>query len=138
TNETLAALFVTAALYFCLRVLRSEVPSTRLYAAVGVCLGLAMLTKFSALLAILPIFGALLWRGASSQNPESRNTPHVSRFTFQASRPMLLTLAACLLVCGWHYARVWLHFGNPLIGNWDPRLPFAWWQDPGCHTSGWF
>ncbi|PYJ03278.1 MAG: hypothetical protein DME25_12640, partial [Verrucomicrobia bacterium] len=39
---------------------------------------------------------------------------------------------------GWHYFRVWWHFSNPLIGNWDPSLPFAWWQEPGYHTGGWF
>jgi tetratricopeptide (TPR) repeat protein len=47
-------------------------------------------------------------------------------------------MIACVLVCGWHYARVWAHFGNPLIGNWDPRLPFAWWQEPGYRTTTWF
>jgi tetratricopeptide (TPR) repeat protein len=163
TNESLGALFVTAAFYFCLRIL-STVQSpestvhSRDHVAVGLCLGLALLTKFSALLALPFIFAALLWEGVRRQetgdgsaspssriqNPESgitqhaiRNTQHVPPFTFHSTRPILLALAACLLVCGWHYTRVWLHFGNPLIGNWDPRLPFAWWQEPGCHTTGW-
>jgi len=51
---------------------------------------------------------------------------------------MGLVIAACLLVCGWHFGRVWHRFGTPLIGNWDPRLQFAWWQDPGCHTASWY
>jgi hypothetical protein len=35
-------------------------------------------------------------------------------------------------VCGWHYARIWLRFGTPLLGNWD--VVSAWWQDAGYHT----
>jgi tetratricopeptide (TPR) repeat protein len=39
-------------------------------------------------------------------------------------------------VCGWQYARIWLRFGNPLLGNWDVVSGFTWWQDPGYHTAG--
>src|SRR5262249_4448989 len=56
TNEILSALFVTLALYFTLRVLHSAKASFGLLIAVGVSLGLAMLTKFSAMLAIPVIF----------------------------------------------------------------------------------
>ncbi|PYJ03137.1 MAG: hypothetical protein DME25_13275 [Verrucomicrobia bacterium] len=128
TNEPLAALFVTGAVYFCLR---------GCSASVGICLGLAMLTKFSALLAIPPILGALLWNGVRRQGTGERRQNHASRFAFHAARPVLLALAAFLLVCGWHYGRVWLHFGKPLVGNWDASLPIVWWQEPGYRTSGW-
>src|SRR5207249_2714048 len=75
TNESLAALFVTAGLYFCLRILspaqspeskvQSPTPMNREqaskarnleHAAVGICLGLALVTKFSALLALPFVF----------------------------------------------------------------------------------
>jgi tetratricopeptide (TPR) repeat protein len=38
-------------------------------------------------------------------------------------------------VCGWHYARIWIKFGTPLLGNWDALSGFTWWQDPGYHTA---
>jgi tetratricopeptide (TPR) repeat protein len=46
-----------------------------------------------------------------------------------------LLFAICLIVCGWHYARIWLRFGTPLLGNWDVVSGFTWWQDPGYHTA---
>jgi tetratricopeptide (TPR) repeat protein len=126
TNEGLAALFVTAALYFTLRLLQAQRFSPRLAIAVGTCLGLALLTKFSALLAIPFIVVAVAWQ---------RKAVISLRDALFSSG---LVLASLLAVCGWHFARVWHRFGTPLIGNWDPRLPFAWWQDPGCHTGAWY
>jgi tetratricopeptide (TPR) repeat protein len=126
TNENLAAAFVTAALYFCLRLLRTQAPPERFAIAVGACLGLALLTKFSAVLAVPLILVALAWPRAGA--PLARN----------AVTSTSLALAGLLVVCGWHFARVWHRFGTPLIGNWDPSLPFAWWQDPGYHAGGWY
>jgi len=126
TNESLAALFVTAALYFTLRLLRAERSSARLAIAAGTCLGLALLTKFSAVLAVPFVLVALAWR---------RGTTSAAR---AAVSSLGLVLFSLLAVCGWHFARVWCRFGTPLIGNWDPRSRFAWWQDPGCHTGAWY
>jgi tetratricopeptide (TPR) repeat protein len=126
TNENLAALFVTAALYFSLRLLRAEKASGRLAVAAGACLGLALLTKFSAVLAVPLVVMALAWR---------RGTTSPVR---DAVSSVSLALVSLLAVCGWHFARVWHRFGTPLIGNWDPRFSFAWWQDPGCHTGAWY
>ena len=126
TNENLAAVFVTAALYFCLRALRKQGASGGLAAAAGACLGLALLTKFSAVLAVPLVIVALAWPRAG--------TPRASN----AVTSVTLMLASMLVVCGWHFVRVWHRFGTPLIGNWDPRLPFAWWQDPGYHTGAWY
>src|ERR1039457_3466268 len=126
TNENLAALFVTAALYFSLRLLRAERASGRLAVVAGACLGLALLTKFSAVLAVPLVVMALAWR---------RGTTSPVR---DAVSSVSLALVSLLAVCGWHFARVWHRFGTPLIGNWDPRSSFAWWQDPGCHTGAWY
>src|ERR1019366_5952819 len=49
-----------------------------------------------------------------------------------------VALVSLLAVCGWHFARVWHRFGTPLIGNWDHRFSFAWWQDTGCHPGAWY
>ena len=47
-----------------------------------------------------------------------------------------ITIGATFAVCGWHYLRIWRHFGKPIVGNWEAALGFPWWQDPGFHTSG--
>jgi Flp pilus assembly protein TadD len=139
TNESLAALFVTAALYFTLRSIQSDSGSPRFHVTVGICLGLAMLTKFSALLAIPPICAALWWKGWQRAVARNEHSEARSMIVLNSGlKPMLLVLVACVVVCGWHYGRVWAHFGNPLIGNWDPRLPFAWWQEPGYRMSTWY
>ncbi|PYJ07297.1 MAG: hypothetical protein DME25_04185 [Verrucomicrobia bacterium] len=158
TNEALAAALVSLSVYLCLRILKLERASCKAYTALGLCLGAALVTKMSALLAAPPICGALLWKGARSQergdrsaspassfqHPESRitehgtrNTPHVSRLTSVASGTALV-VAACLLICGWHYARVWLRYGSPLIGVWDPKAGFAVYPDGGYQTSAYY
>jgi tetratricopeptide (TPR) repeat protein len=50
-------------------------------------------------------------------------------------RSLGLLIATCLAVCGWYYARIWLKFGTPVLGNWDVMSGFTWWQDPGYHTA---
>ena len=47
-----------------------------------------------------------------------------------------LAVGLGLAVCGWHYARVWHHFGTPLVGNWSAASGMAWWQDPGYRVAG--
>jgi tetratricopeptide (TPR) repeat protein len=169
TNEGLAASFVTAALYFCFRVVLAKEPgrdaeNTKAwilnYLGVGVFLGLAMLTKFSALLVFPAIFGTLIWAawrpgiattlpsGTASVSPaglpERENAATVPAHSGVSAnfRNVGMGLAAIVLpmlaICYWHYARVWQHFGKPFVGNWDPMLPFHWWQDPGYRTASWY
>ena len=33
---------------------------------------------------------------------------------------------------------LWAQFGSPLIGVWDPRLGFSWWQDDGYRTGAFY
>lgn len=147
TNEGLAAMLCTATLYFCLRTTQTETPSPALWVASGTCLGLALLAKFSAVV-LLPFVLVLLARHAlngSRRRPEADADVALNRrFAAAASRRLsplpgfLLALAACLVVCGWHYGRVWLRFGNPLVGNWSAESGFAWWQENGFTTGSFF
>jgi hypothetical protein len=82
-----------------------------------VCLGLALSTKFSALL-LVPLAAAALVAAHPRRVPSA-----------------LLSVAIAAALGGWHYARVAWAFGNPLIGNWDPAVGFSWWQDPGYRTA---
>jgi 4-amino-4-deoxy-L-arabinose transferase-like glycosyltransferase len=124
TNETLSAMLVTAALYVCLRMLRESEPSPKQYAALGVLLGLAMLTKASALVAMAALYGVLAVKLLS----QGQRAPKVWFGTLG------LSLEICLAICGWHYWNMWRHFGNPFTGNWDPAIAVPWWQYPGFHT----
>jgi Flp pilus assembly protein TadD len=124
TNEVLTATLATLTVYLCLRLLKTEAPRAGQFMLVGLALGATMLTKATGILllpiAIAAIFARLIHR---------RSPAAVSL------RNLGLLLATCLAVCGWHYARIWLRFGTPLLGNWDVMSGFTWWQDPGYHTA---
>jgi tetratricopeptide (TPR) repeat protein len=128
TNETLAGLFITVAFYFCLRVLRAERVSLWLHAGIGAALGAAMLTKFSSLLAI-PVFLAALGL---------RLLLRKERVYGDGFRSLGVVLLSCLVVCGWHYGRIWAHTGRLIVGNWEADSGFSWWQQPGFQTSAYY
>jgi tetratricopeptide (TPR) repeat protein len=119
---------MSAAFYLCLRILRAPPPSVGLHGGLGCVLGLALLAKVSAIVFLPVIFAALAGRLI------------LERQTAAGLWVRTVGLAGffVLLVAGWRYAGVWRDFGNPLIGNWDARVASPWWQEPGCHTAGYF
>jgi tetratricopeptide (TPR) repeat protein len=123
TNEMLAATLATAALYLCLRLLKSDAPRALQFAWVGLALGAAMLAKATGVL-LLPIVLAAIAGKLFAARAQ----------IVVALRNLVLLLAVCFAVCGWYYARIWLKFGTPLVGNWDVISGFSWWQDPGYRT----
>jgi tetratricopeptide (TPR) repeat protein len=124
TNEMLAATLATAALYLCLRLLKSDAPRASQFAWLGLALGSAMLTKATAILLLPIVITAIAGKLIYAQAPIA---------TLLRNLGLLLTV--CFAVCGWHYTRIWLRFGTPLVGNWDVISGFTWWQDPGYHTA---
>jgi tetratricopeptide (TPR) repeat protein len=122
TNEPLAGLFVTAAFYSLLRAIQAC--SIGWLIGIGIGLGAAMLTKFSSLL-VIPIFLIALAIQLLS---------HKVNLVRHWWRNIGTVLGSCLLICGWHYGRVWAVFGKPIVGNWEANSAFAWWQDPGFRT----
>ena len=124
TNEMLAATLATAALYLCLRLLKSEVPRASQFAWLGVALGATILAKVTGILLLPIVIAAVAGRLRSARAPITI-----------AVRNLGLLVAICLVVCGWQYARIWVRFGTPLVGNWDVISGFRWWQDPGYHTA---
>ena len=131
TNECLAATLASACIYVTLRALKQDAASWEFHALIGLFLGAAMLAKSTAVLLLPVVFGALLWKAWGLGQPESR-------WCWGRAGGMVLALGVCAAVAGWHYGRVWRHFGNPLIGNWDPKLPFQYWQDNGYGTSAYY
>lgn len=124
TNEMLVATLATAALYLCLRLLTSEVPRASQFAWLGVALGATMLAKVTGILLLLIVIAALAGRLCAARTPVAI-----------AVRDLGLLVAICFALCGWQYARIWMRFGTPLVGNWDVISGFSWWQDPGYHTA---
>ena len=124
TNEMLAATLATAALYLCLRLLNSEVPRASQFAWLGAALGATILAKVTGILLLPIVIAVLAGRLRGARAPMAI-----------AVRNLGLLLAMCLVVCGWQYARIWMRFGTPLIGNWNVVSGFSWWQAPGYHTA---
>ncbi len=124
TNDALMMMLGTASVYLCLRVLRDEQPSAARHALLGLCLGAALLTKVTAVVVI----GVVLLVVAGRLVARRERAPGVWL------RSVGVTLVVTMLVSGWHYGRVWAHFGAPLAGNFGSLPEFRWWQDPGYGT----
>lgn len=128
TNEAMFAMWVTVAIYFCLRIIKDERESWRLALGLGLCLGAALLTKITALVAAFFVCGALFgWLGW-----KRRGNPRAWL------RTAGVAIVAMVLVSGWHYFRVWKHFGTPIVQDWDPASGFAWWTDPGIQVAPYY
>jgi hypothetical protein len=126
-NDALAMTLSAGAVYCTLLALRRETTSIALHAAVGIVLGLAMLAKASAVVPAAVVFLVLAAHAVAGGR--------VARDRLRATAVAGVTFVA---TCGWHFLAVWQRFGNPLAGNWDPRVLPAWWQDPGYLTPSFF
>jgi len=127
TNEPLAGLFVTSALYFFLRINREDKQSASLYVALGTALGAAVLTKASSLI-LLPVVMGIL----GLQSYARRKSP-VSWLWMPG-----LMVVSCLAVCGWYYGAIWVETGKLVLGNWDTNSRYLFWQYPGFRTAGYY
>ncbi len=128
SNEVLSVALVTAALVVALRILRDDADGWRSHAMLGVLLGLGMLAKHTAFLAVVVVLTVLSGRVARRGSRRGR------RWLAGAG----VTALTVLVVAGWFGLRNWTHFRNPLVGNWDPVSGNAWWQDPGAGTSAYY
>lgn len=128
SNEGLHAFLAGCALLVGIEILLAEQVSLPRTVLVSLLVGLALLTKFTALVVAAPLLlalgikilmrhrrpGAVLARGAA-------------------------LLLPALLVSGWYYARNLAEFGRPVVGNWDlPGPDRTWWSPPGFHTPQYY
>jgi len=125
-NEPLCSLWSGAVLLLLVRVLSQEdrAPGWRISMAIGLCLGLSLLSKVTALLLVPFVAVALLYAATADKN----RTPG------RLLRAMALALALVAAVAGWYYLRNWILLGRPFIGGWDAHRTITWWQDPGYRT----
>lgn len=125
TNESLAAMWISLALWLAVRVLRRGESRVGPHVALGLVLGCAMLTKFSALLVLCGVVALLAFRAVFLEPQRWRSFV----------RGPATVLAVALLLCAPYYASVHARFGSFLVWNLDESTGFAWWQDPGYRSA---
>jgi len=134
SNEGLAAFLTALALVTGVEtLLKPRVEASDLF-LVSSWLGLALLTKYTALVLGVPILVFVGVRGLVSARCEGCEEGRASlgRALGRTLAPLLLPM---LGIAGWFYLRnAWL-FHDPLIGNWNlPGDERIWWSPPGFHT----
>jgi tetratricopeptide (TPR) repeat protein len=128
SNDLLAAVLATGSIYLCLSVLCQRRASLVRLVLLGACLGAAALTKVTALVVVPVVLGVL-----AGQLLARRQTEPLAWL-----RRLGVPALVCLAVSGWHFVRVWRHFGTPLVGSYDPASGFRWWQTPGYSTASFY
>jgi hypothetical protein len=127
-NEPLAGCLSAVVVVLVIRYLKSPVPNTwRAFAIIGLFLGLAMLTKVTAVLLVPPVLLAITYGGLAGHD-------RVKRGLIDVVKRIGVVLGVAFLVTGWYYIRNYLEMGRFFIGGWDASRTIVWWQDPGYRT----
>jgi len=124
-NEPLAGLLSSIAVVMVLGLISSDVvtlPKKKLL-PLGIVLGLALLTKVTAVLLVPAVLLALI--SMQSRMKASAKTVVVA---------CLAVLGIVVVVSGWYYFRNWIELGSPFVGGWETSRRIVWWQDPGYRT----
>lgn len=123
-NEPLTAALSTGALLTGL-VLSRGPGRWRTWALLGFVLGLALLTKVSAVIVCIAVLGALSAQAVLGERTDRR------------ARVLGLSVSVGVLVvtCGWYFLWVWSRLGRPFVGGWEAERGMGWWQDPGYRTA---
>ena len=127
-NEPLAGCLSAMVVVLIIRYLR--LPSQHrwpAFAFMGLFLGLAMLTKVTAVLLVPPVLLAITYGGLTEHD-------RVKQGLVAAFMRIAVVLGVAFLVSGWYYTRNYLEMGRFFIGGWDASRGIVWWQDPGYRT----
>jgi hypothetical protein len=122
-NEPLSGLFSAGAVvigFFLLTSEREIIPE-RYFLLLGAVLGLALLTKVTAVL-LVPLAVMLVVYVLNKRRQS---------FRYILLR-VLLVGGIIFAVAGWYYIRNWIELGRPFVGGWESSV---WWQDPGYRTG---
>lgn len=128
-NEMLSALLLAVVLVLAMRLVHDPVASTqrRLPLLIGGVLGLALLTKLTAIVLTAPILIAVAWaRWRTSEGTSLRRAG-------RALQTVAGVACIVLLVAGWFYSRNWIVSGRHMYTG-AIELGVDWWQDPGYRT----
>ncbi|MBF0516829.1 MAG: glycosyltransferase family 39 protein [Nitrospirae bacterium] len=128
-NEQLVSMLSTVVILMCfyLFYVKDKVqtlkPSNRIYyALIGAFAGLAMITKFSAILLVAPAALVIIYF-------ERIRGKRYGEAYLNAAVFFVVTF----IISGWFYIRNWLIFNNPFINNMDKPIR-NYWQAPGFRT----
>jgi len=128
SNESLFAFLTAAALWVVAPLLlESEKPIGR-RVALSLVLGLALMTKYTALITAPVIVFFLAFELVLAEGHRARRVASICGGV----------LLGALLVGGWVYLRNWIHFRDPLIWNLDVPGALLWWQTPGFRTIDYY
>lgn len=126
-NESLAGLLAGVAVVLALRFYYEPERGRawRALALLGAVLGLAWLSKLTALFLMPPVAGLMVYGYATHNGP---------RRLRRMAAGLALVFGTVALVGGWYYARNYLVLGRAFWGGWEPERGIQWWQDPGYRT----
>ncbi len=125
SNQPFAGLWSALAVYLTLRHALAPNPRWSGPILIGLCLGLAILSKVTGLLAAPGVVlgvGLAAWR-----RPGGRT---------RALSETLAVLAIAILVSGWFFVRNQIALGTPFSVGFDESLGTVWRQDPGFRAPG--
>jgi hypothetical protein len=125
-NEPLAGCLSAVAVFLVIRYLQFPAPSPwSASALMGLFLGLAMLTKITAVLLVFPVLLAVAYKDLAEHATAMRG------LLFTVFKRIGVILGVAFLVSGWYYVRNYVEMGRFFIGGWDASRNIVWWQDPG-------
>lgn len=127
SNEVFSAALISLSMLLLMKFGFQDAISIRQAILLGVVVGLALLSKYTALLIFLVAIGVLLIRLKKGLMPRRREIAILVVF--------VVAVIAC---CGWFYVRNIVLFQNPFIGNWDVESGFYYEQPPGYRTLGFY
>ena len=127
SNEILAGLMISIALYILLYYGFEEYLSLSKSLLLGLSVGLALLTKYTAVCIFLTSFFILLTRIFANLSVWRKELLNITIFIFTV-----------FLVSGWFYVRNFVIFDNAFIGNWDEVSGFHFEQPPGYRTLNFY
>ncbi|MCH7960448.1 MAG: glycosyltransferase family 39 protein [Candidatus Hydrogenedentes bacterium] len=125
-NEPMSSLFGGLACLLLINMVCGKfIEGRKDFVLLGVVLGLALLSKATALL-LLPItLAAFVYRAVRRRE----------RFN-QAAVSLIIVFGTAGIVSGWYYARNLIRFHSAFVGGWDPIIGIEWWQYPGYRMLG--
>jgi len=127
-NEPLVGCLIAMLILLACRVASGVREATRETAMLmGFTLGLALLTKVTAILIVPPLLYFVSAEIMKKSDSPREGIRSVARF-------VIIVLCITLTVAGWYYLRNWIEMGRFFVGGWDAIREIVWWQDPGYRT----
>lgn len=129
TNEGLSAFLAASAVVGGSALWSSPRVRARDLVLIASALGLALLTKYTGLIAVAVVGAFTLARIATIDGLDAR-TRRLRTLQF---------VAPVVLIPGGHYLRNLIEYGRLLVPNWDlPGAARIWWTAPGFHTPDYY